>query len=351
MDRVGWGWFCTESAPIAHRFGKAPGYSASHVLATTNATPVCCRKSSREYAESLPTMKSFRPERRAFLIGATLLIPVARAVAAEAVAAPPQGASDRFTAIEKRVAGRLGVAAINTASGRRIEHRAAERFPMCSTFKFLAVAAVLKRVDGKQENLERRIAYGQADLLDYAPITRQRVGEGGMSLSDLCAAAITYSDNTAANLLLQTLGGPAAIGRYAASLGDGVTRLDRIEPNLGEALPGDERDTTSPVAMLGDMQAILLGKALSAPSRQLIEGWLLANTTGTKKLRAGVPASWRVGDKTGGGEHGATNDIAILWPPGRAPILVAAYLTESAAPAAERDAALAEVGRIIAESF
>lgn len=296
-------------------------------------------------------MKNFYPERRAFLIGAALLLPAARAIAAQAVAAPLKAEGDRFTAIEKRVAGRLGVAAIDTASGRCIEHRAAERFPLCSTFKFLAVAAVLKRVDEKQEKLERRIAYGQADLLDHAPITRQRVGEGGMSLSDLCAAAITYSDNTAANLLLQTIGGPAAIGRYAASLGDGVTRLDRIEPTLGEALPGDERDTTSPAAMLGAMQAILLGKALSSASRQIIEAWLVANTTGANKLRAGVPPSWRVGDKTGSGEHGSTNDIAILWPPGRAPILVAAYLTESAAPAAERDATLAEVGRIIAGSF
>jgi beta-lactamase class A len=221
---------------------------------------------------------------------------------------------------------------------------------MCSTFKFLAVAAVLKRVDEKQDTLERRIAYGQSDLLDYAPVTRQHVQEGGMSLSALCAAAIEYSDNTAANLLLRVLGGPAAIGRYAATLGDGVTRLDRTEPTLGEALPGDERDTTSPAAMLGNLQAILLGKVLSAGSRQTIEDGLIANTTGTTRLRAGLPASWKVGDKTGSGDHGTTNDIAILWPPGRPPILVAAYFTGSTASAAEREAALAEVGRIVAGS-
>ena len=295
-------------------------------------------------------MQAFHPDRRAFLIAAALLLPAARAGAA-AQARPAAADDDRFATVEKSVSGRLGVAALDTASGRRIEHRAAERFPLCSTFKFLAVAAVLKRVDEKQESLERRLAYGRGDLLDYAPITRQHVGEGGMRLSDLCAAAIEYSDNTAANLLLQSIGGPAAIGRYAASLGDAVTHLDRTEPSLNEALPGDERDTTSPNAMLGNMQAILLGSALSPASRQGIEAWLVGNTTGASRLRAGVPRDWRVGDKTGSGERGATNDIAILWPPGRAPILLAAYLADSAAPAAERNAALAAVGRIIAGSF
>ena len=289
--------------------------------------------------------------RRGFLIGAATLIPAFRAVAAQASAIPAFGEDARFKAIEKRVAGRLGVAALDTASGRRIGHRAAERFPLCSTFKFLAVAAVLKRVDEGRENLDRRIGYSQGALLEYAPITRQHEKEGGMTVSALCAAAIEYSDNTAANLLLQSLGGPSAIGRYAATLGDGVTRLDRTEPSLNEAVPGDPRDTTSPAAMLGNLQAILLGKALSPDSLQNIQNWLIANTTGGSRLRAGMPADWRVGDKTGTGEHGATNDIAILWRPGGEPILVAAYLTETAAPAAERNRALAEVGRIIAGSF
>jgi beta-lactamase class A len=289
--------------------------------------------------------------RRSFLIGAASLIPAFRAAATQSAAIHAFGEDTRFTAIEKRLAGRLGVAALDTASGRRLGHRVAERFPLCSTFKFLAVAAVLKRVDEGQENLDRRVAYGPVDLLEYAPVTRQHVQEGGMSVSALCAAAIEYSDNTAGNLLLQSIGGPGAIGRYAATLGDGVTRLDRTEPTLNEAVPGDPRDTTSPAAMLGDLRAILLGNALLPASLQNIQAWLIANTTGGSRLRAGLPADWRVGDKTGTGEHGATNDIAILWPPGRAPILVAAYLTETTAPVAERNAALAEVGRIIAGSF
>ena len=297
-------------------------------------------------------MQEFQLTRRAFLMGAAALSPLLRAAADDRVApGPAQGVEARIAAIEQHVAGRLGVAVLDSGSGRRIEHRSAERFPMCSTFKFLLAAAVLQRVDLKQERLERRIAYGRSDLLEYAPIARQRVQEGGMSLSDLCAAAVEYSDNTAANLLLKVLGGPGAITRYAASLGDPVTRLDRTEPTLNEALPGDERDTTSPSAMLNNLRAVLLGKALSPASREQIQGWLIANTTGDSRLRAGLPAGWKAGDKTGTGERGSTCDIAILWPPGRSPILVAAYLTDSTAPAAERNAALAEVGRIAAGSF
>ncbi|MFI4978774.1 MAG: class A beta-lactamase [Nevskiales bacterium] len=296
-------------------------------------------------------MQQSHLSRRTFLVGAVSLIPAFRAAAAQTAAVPVFGEDARFAAIEKQVTGRLGVAALDTASGRHIGHRVTERFPLCSTFKFLAVAAVLKRVDSGQETLDRRVVYSHADLLEYAPITRQHVQEGGMTVSALCAAAIEYSDNTAANLLLQSIGGPGAIGRYAATLGDGVTRLDRTEPTLNEAAPGDPRDTSSPAAMLGNLQAILLGKALSPASLQNIQAWLIANTTGGSRLRAGLPADWRVGDKTGTGEHGATNDIAILWPPGRPPILVAAYLTDSAAPAAERGEALAEVGRVIARLF
>lgn len=297
-------------------------------------------------------MQESRLTRRAFLIGAAALAPLLRAAADDRLAAgPAQTVEARIAAIEKGVAGRLGVAALDTGSGRRIDHRFAERFPMCSTFKFLLAAAVLRRVDLKQDQLERRIAYGRGDLLEYAPIARQRVQEGGMSLSDLCAAAVEYSDNTAANLLLKVLGGPGAITRYAASLGDPLTRLDRTEPSLNEAVPGDERDTTSPTAMLDNLRVILLGKALSPASRGQLQAWLIANTTGDSRLRAGLPAGWKAGDKTGTGEHGSTNDIGILWPPGRPPILVAAYLTDSAAPLAERNAALAEVGRVVADSL
>ncbi len=290
--------------------------------------------------------------RRDLLFGAMSLIPVVRSGSATSwVAHRILRADDPIADIERRVGGRLGVAALDTGSGKRIDYRSNERFPMCSTFKMLAVAAVLTRVDDGRDHLTRSVRYGEADLLDYAPITRQHVQEGGMTLSALCEAAVEYSDNTAANLLLQALGGPSAVTRYARSINDDVTRLDRNEPTLNTALPGDLRDTTNPTAMLRDMQTILLRDVLSAESRLRLTNWLIANTTGAAALRAGLPATWRVGDKTGSGARGATNDIAIIWPPARNPILVASYLTETGAPRAECSAALRDVGKVVAERF
>lgn len=230
----------------------------------------------------------------------------------------------------------------------RLDYRADERFPMCSTFKWLLVAQVLSRVDRRDERLERRIPYGPSDLLDYAPVTREHVSEGAMSVSALCAAAIQYSDNTAANLLLSTVNGPSGLTAYLRGLGDSVTRLDRIEPELNSAVPGDPRDTTTPHAMAANLRRLLLGRELADASRVRLLDWLVGNTTGAAKLRAGLPGHWRVGDKTGMGANGATNDVAIVWPTPEAPLLVAAYLTESTAPASVRNAALADVGQLIA---
>jgi beta-lactamase class A len=261
-------------------------------------------------------------------------------------------AEEEIAAIETRLGGRLGVAALDTGSGRHIEHRADERFPMCSTFKFLLVAAILTRVDRNEEKLDRVIPYSKTDLLEYAPITEAHVTEGGISISALCAAAIEYSDNTAANLLLSVLGGPEQVTAYARSLGDSDTRLDRNEPTLNTAIPGDPRDTTSPMAMLADKKKIVAEeKALSEVSRKRLIEWMVANTTGVHQLRAGLPSSWRVGDKTGSGKNGATNDIAACWPPNREPILVTAYFVGSSASSDDRHEALASVGRIVAAHF
>ncbi len=271
---------------------------------------------------------------------------------AAGAAEPASGSAEqRIAAVETRIGGRLGVAALETGSGRRIAHRASERFPMCSTFKLLAAAAVLHRVDTNEEKLDRFVAYTEADLLEYAPATKEHLKEGGMKVGALCAAAITLSDNTAANLLLKTIGGPAGFTRYARTLGDKETRLDRIEPDLNSAQPGDERDTTTPTAMLGNLRALLLGGALSASSRAQLDAWLAANTTGGSMIRAGLPNDWKVGDKTGRGDEGSTNDIAIIRPPGRAPILLTVYSVGSTASPAERTAAVAEVARIVAETF
>jgi beta-lactamase class A len=260
-------------------------------------------------------------------------------------------ANKRLAEIEAREGGRLGVFVRDTGAGATIEHRADERFPMCSTFKLLTAAAALKRVDEGAERLDRTIAYGPNDLLEYAPIAKAHVAEGGMTLADLCAAAIDWSDNTAANLVLQSIGGPPGFTQFARSLGDKVTRLDRNEPTLNEATPGDERDTTSPRAMAADMQKLLLGDALSDQSRRQLEAWLIDDKVGDKRVRAGLPHSWRIGDKTGSGDHGTANTIAIIRPPDQAPILAAVYYTESSAPMDARNAIHKEIGSLIAETF
>jgi beta-lactamase class A len=253
--------------------------------------------------------------------------------------------------LEGRHGGRLGVAILDTGSGARLEHRARERFLMCSTFKAMAAALVLARVDQEIEQLDRRVVFTARDLVTYSPVTEKRTGPRGMTLEKLCDAAITMSDNTAGNLVLASFGGPAALTAYLRSIGDAVTRLDRIEPDLNETVPGDARDTTTPAAMLGNLQRVALGDGLSPASRGRLVAWLVANKTGDARLRAGLPKDWRVGDKTGAGGQATTNDIAIVWPPRRKPLLVAAYYTESSASPDERNAVLADVARHLAEEF
>jgi beta-lactamase class A len=280
--------------------------------------------------------------RRAALAGTALMLAAQRAFSGETAEA-------QLAELERVNGGRIGVAALDTASGKRIEHRSDERFAMCSTFKFLLAGCALARVDRNEEQLDRSIVFAESDLVTYSPVTKTHVGQGGMSVADLCEAAMTLSDNTAANLLLAACGGPPGLTAFARSLGDTMTRLDRIETALNEATPGDPRDTTTPAAMLGTMQKLVLGDALAPTSRALLGDWLVGNKTGGKRLRAGFPKDWRVGDKTGSGGNGATNDIAVAWPPGRSPILVTAYFTESPASPEARDGVLAAVARIVAE--
>lgn len=253
----------------------------------------------------------------------------------------------RFDALEAQSGGRLGVAALDLETGAVRAHKARQRFPMCSTFKFVLAGCVLARVDQGRENLGRKIPVRASDLVSHAPTVEKHVG-GSMTLADLCEAAITQSDNAATNLILGQIGGPKGLTAFARSLGDATTRLDRWEPLMSESAPGDVRDTSSPQAMLENLRKLTLGTALAPASRQRLTDWLVANQTGNATLRAGLPKTWRIGDKTGAGDHGTRNDVAIAWPPGRKPILVAAYLTGSKLNAAGRDAVLAEVGRIVA---
>jgi beta-lactamase class A len=281
--------------------------------------------------------------RRGLLIGASLA-----SLAGRPLRAAEGGIQDHLRDIERAVGGRLGVAALDVESDRRVDYRSSSLFPMCSTFKLLLAGAVLAKIDHGQESLDREIPLTQADILDYAPAAKALLPKGRMTVAEAGSAAVSQSDNTAANLLLGSIGGPGALTLFARSLGDRTTHLDRIEPFLNDSAPGDARDTTSPAAMLNNLGMLVLQDALSKESRALLTDWLVDSRTGFAKLRAGMPEGWKVGDKTGMGEHGSTCDVAIAWPPGRRPLLVCAYLTESEAPAEERNKALAEIGRLVA---
>jgi beta-lactamase class A len=291
--------------------------------------------------------------RRAFFVSGTIAAVGAAMPSLLVFASPPRrfgGLPASLAQLEKDNSGRLGVAVLDVGSGESSGHRTDERFAMCSTFKMLLAAAVLERVDGGKESLARRIPIPATGLLPHSPATQEHAG-ASMPILDLCAAIVTLSDNTAANLLLASIDGPAGITRFARSLGDTVTRLDRTEMTLNEALPGDPRDTTAPAAMVTNMQKLLLGSKLSTASREQLTGWLIANKTGDERLRAGLTSGWRVGDKTGSNGENTTNDIAIIWPSRQAPVLVTAYLTACPGPEAKRNAVLAQVGRLVAASL
>ncbi|WP_343243946.1 class A beta-lactamase [Streptomyces sp. SID13726] len=255
----------------------------------------------------------------------------------------------RLRALEKDHDARLGVYAHNLATGRSVAHRADELFPICSVFKTLTAAAVLRDLDRDGEELARRIHYTRADLVDGAPVTGKAENLAhGMTVAELCDAAIRYSDNSAANFLLRELGGPTAITRFARSIGDPVTRLDRWEPELNSAEPGRVTDTTSPRAIGRSYGRLVLGDALNRRDRARLTDWLLRNTTGDRRVRAGVPVGWTVGDKTGSGSYGTTNDVAVAWTPEGAPIVLAVLSTTPQADRAWDDALVAGAASVAA---
>ncbi|HEX8486700.1 class A beta-lactamase [Sphingomonas sp.] len=285
-------------------------------------------------------------QRRTFLIGAGATL--ASGAAARTPMFGGAGFAEAVAALERETRGRMGVAILDTASGARFAWRGGERFPMCSTFKMVLAGAVLARIDTARERLDRTVAVARGDLVPHAPFAETRVG-GTATVAELCAAAVGQSDNAAANLLLATLGGPVGLTRFLRATGDPATRLDRLEPMLNSAMPGDPRDTTTPAAMLATLRRLTLGTVLSADSRARLVAWMVAATTGTKRLRAGLPAQWRVADKTGAGNNGTDNVVALLWPAGRAaPLLVTSYITGSPLPLAQTNAAQAQLGRAIA---
>lgn len=292
---------------------------------------------------------TLQPTRRA------LLAALAAAAVAPLEARRQDAAESALAAAEKAVGGRLGVGILDTGSGRIVGQRLDERFAMCSTFKLALAAMVLREADAGRLSLDERIVYTKADLQSYAPITSQHLADGHMTVAALAEAAQTTSDNTAANLLLRRLGGPARFTAGVREAGDTATRLDRFEPTLNLVVPGDDRDTTTPRAMAALVAKYLTTDYLSAASRERLIGWMVATTTGQKRIRAGFPADWRAGDKTGTAQADEmtdkVNDIAIAWPPGRAPIVVTGYYDSARKTTATQpgdEAALAAVGRAAA---
>lgn len=282
--------------------------------------------------------------RRGLLAGsAAALLGGGRAFARE------EDADLRLAALERQTGGRLGVAVLDNGTGISFGRRQDERFALCSTFKALAAACVLARVDRAEERLDRRIVYGPGALVPYSPVTEKFAGREGMTLAAICDAAITLSDNTAGNLLLEAIGGPEGLTGWLRETGDTATRLDRIEPDLNEARKGDPRDTTTPDAMLASIGRLVLGDVLTPPSRERLAGWMVANKTGDARLRAGLPKGWRIGDKTGTCGNGTAADVAVVWPPRREPVLIAVYIAEASVPAADLNPVFAEVGRIVTE--
>ncbi|HEX4121215.1 MAG TPA: class A beta-lactamase [Verrucomicrobiae bacterium] len=289
----------------------------------------------------LDNQKERARTRREFLGSSALaLFGMCLGIPAPAQALPVNASlTDGLARIEEWSGGRMGVGLLDSGSGQILGHRLDERFPMCSTFKVLAVAAVLSRVDEGSEHLQRSVPVRQTDVLKYAPVTSKHIGSN-MTVADLCEAAITLSDNTAANLLLGALGGPGVVTTFARRIGDRHTQLDRIEPMLNEAAPGDLRDTTTPRAMAQDLNSLVLGSALSTASRTLLKNWMVRCKTGDKKIRSAVSKDYLVADKTGSGDRNTSNDIGIIWPGNQAPFVLTIYLTGSKFDSADQQSAI-----------
>lgn len=256
---------------------------------------------------------------------------------------------EKFVQIEDKLHARLGVSIFDTETGKRWAYHADDRFPMNSTFKALACAAMLARVDAKQIDLNHVIKFNKKELVTYSPVTEKQAGGNGMNLKELCDAAITMSDNTAANLVLAKIGGPAGLTAFFRSLGDKISRSDRTEPTLNTAIPGDVSDTTTPNAMVNNLHKVLISDFLSDTSRQQLTDWMVNDKVANALLRAGIPSKWKIADKTGAGGYGSRSIIAVMWPQQRQPIVAAIYITETKATLDESNAAIAEIGKTLVD--
>ncbi|QDG79259.1 class A beta-lactamase [Labrenzia sp. PHM005] len=276
------------------------------------------------------------------------LIGVPPALATEFNPAPLQKAANE---IENRLKTRIGIAVYDPENAIEWDYNGDQRFPMNSTMKAFACATLLHQVDTGKSDLGQPVAIEEDMIVKHSPVTKDHIGSSNLTYADLCEATVTTSDNTAANLVLQELGGPAGLTAFMRSVGDQITRLDRYEPTLNEGTPGDPRDTTTPRAAAETLYKLVFSNALSDASRNKLAGWLEGNLVGDSTLRAGLPEGWRIGDKTGAGAYGSRGNIAIIWPPNRKPLALVVYLTENKAAFKVRNKAIAEVGAAFARSL
>jgi beta-lactamase class A len=295
------------------------------------------------------------PHARMAALAALVLVPLTSCTAEAPAPVPPPPASSTtvaprpdFAPLERDFDARLGVYAVDTGTGRELAHRADERFGYASTHKVFSAAAVLQRTS--LEGLAKVLHYTQADLQPNSPVTEKHVTTG-ISLRDAIDAAVRYSDNTAANLLFRELGGPAGLAAALRGIGDTTTHADRTEPGLNDLAPGDVRDTSTPRAMASSLRAFTVGTALPPEKRTVLTDMMRANKTGAALIRAGAPAGWTVGDKTGTGGYGTRNDIAVVWPPGRAPIVLVVMSDRKTKDADHDDRLIAQAAKLALDSF
>ncbi|MFF0723838.1 class A beta-lactamase [Streptomyces sp. NPDC004134] len=272
------------------------------------------------------------------------------ALSAPAAAAAQQRATREFKELERAHDARLGVYAVDTQTGREVAYRDGERFPFASTVKAFEAGAVLRQ--RKLAGLEKEITYDRSDLVANSPITEKHVDDG-MTLGELCDAAVRYSDNAAANLLFEELGGPKALESFLReTTGDDTTRMERIEPALSDWDPDSERDTSTPRALAGNLRAFVLGDVLDMPERARLATWLRTNTTGDETIRAGVPKGWEVGDKTGtAATFGGRNDIAVVWRPDAAPLVMAVLSNGTDRDAEPDDKLIAKAAAVVSDAM
>src|ERR1700709_2206955 len=281
-------------------------------------------------------------DRRTFLVAASGLM-ISPALAEDA---PPA-----LAAYERDTGGRIGVYAENLSTGAKIAWRADKRFVMCSTFKASLAAFVLARGDNGEDRVDGMVAYGPKDIEEYAPVAKHNLPQGAMSVADMCEAMVELSDNTCANALLARVGGPAALTEFWRRAGDTVSRLDHNEPELNRSPPGDPHDTTTPAAMAGNLRRFLLGTVLTPSSRAQLTQWMVDCKTGNNRLRGGVPADWKIGDKTGNNGKDASGDIAIAWPTSGGPVLVTAYAQGGSPTPQQLEAVFKEIGAMVGKQL